>query len=104
MWFASGVSGTKVAIGGNATLQYYKRHSKEKRVIPNITASLANNIIFEDLDYDSNQNIIAEGTSKYQLTATDVAKMQYQVYLGNNKYDKDYEIYLENNQAKVRKK
>ena len=104
MWFASGVSGTKVTIGGNATLQYYYRHSKEKRVIPNITASLANNIIFEDFDYDSNQNIIAEGTSKYQLTATDVAKMQYQVYLGNNKYDKDYEIYLENNQAKVRKK
>lgn len=104
MWFASGVSGTKVTIGGNATLQYYYRLSKEKRVIPNITASLANNIIFEDFDYDSNQNIIAEGTSKYQLTAADVAKMQYYVYLGNNKYDKDYEIYLENNQAKVRKK
>jgi len=104
MWFASGVSGTKVTIGGNATLQYYYRLSKGKRVIPNITASLVNNIIFEDYDYDSNQNIIAEGTSKYQLTAADVAKMQYQVYLGNNKYDKDYEIYLENNQAKVRKK
>lgn len=29
--------------------------------------------------------------------------MQYQVYLGN-KYDKDYEIYLEDNQAKIRKK
>lgn len=103
MWFASGVSGTKVTIGGNATLQYYYRYSKEKRVIPNITASFANNIIFEDYDYDSNQNIIAEGTSKYQLTAADVAKMQYQVYLGN-KYDKDYEIYLEDNQAKIRKK
>ena len=60
---------------------------------------------FQDSQTSLNtDNILAEGTEKYQLTSADIAKIQYRVYLGNNKYDKDYEIYLENNQAKFRKK
>lgn len=62
-------------------------------------------LCFQDYyDAENTDVVLAEGTSKYKLTATDIAKMTYSVYLGSNKYDEDYEIYLENNQAKFRKK
>lgn len=82
----------------------YVKGSKRNHVL--ISSSVKyGQLIFEDYNTSVNTDVVlAEGTSKYKLTATDIAKMTYSVYLGSNKYDEDYEIYLENNQAKFRKK
>lgn len=82
----------------------YVKGSKRNHVL--ISSSVKyGQLIFEDYNTSVNTDVVlAEGMGLYTLTSTDVSKMKYRVYLGSNKYDEDYEIYLENNQAKVRKK
>lgn len=82
----------------------YVKGSKRNHVF--ISSSVKyGQLIFEDYNTSVNTDVVlAEGMGLYTLTSTDVSKMKYRVYLGSNKYDEDYEIYLENNQAKVRKK
>ena len=82
----------------------YVKGSKRNHVL--ISSSVKyGQLIFEDYNTSVNTDVVlAEGMGLYTLTSTDVSKMKYRVYLGSNKYDEDYEIYLENNQAKFRKK
>ena len=62
-------------------------------------------LCFQDYyDVENTDVVLAEGTSKYKLTTTDIAKMEYRVLLSSGKSDENYEIYIENNQAKFRKK
>ena len=98
--------GNKIAYNGKAEVNEFVNYiDGEKRTHVIVTSVLNKNLKFQDSQTSLNtDNILAEGTEKYQLTSADIAKIQYRVYLGNNKYDKDYEIYLENNQAKFRKK
>lgn len=82
----------------------YVKGSKRNHVL--ISSSVKyGQLIFEGYNTSVNTDVVlAEGMGLYTLTSTDVSKMKYRVYLGSNKYDEDYEIYLENNQAKFRKK
>ena len=67
-----------------------------------------NKIEFEDIPTvygdDLFDVVLAEGSDKYQLTNSDVQKMAYCRYnQTTKKYDKNYEVFLDNNQAKFRK-
>lgn len=98
--------GNKIAYNGKAEVNEFVNYiDGEKRTHVIVTSVLNKNLKFRDSQTSLNtDNILAEGSEKYQLTLADIAKMTYSVYLGSNKYDEDYEIYLENNQAKFRKK
>lgn len=78
----------------------------EQRNHVSICSSIKKTIVFQDGFFRNNTDVVlAEGTQKYQLTNADVQKIKYGTYISSTGYyDYDYEIYLENNQAKFRKK
>ncbi len=90
--------------GANAKLDYFYNIGFGKRISLILTSTLVNKIIFQDLVTDEEDNVLAQGTAKFQLGQTDIKLMRYRINSSNKDDDESYEIYLENNQAKFRKK